>query len=159
MVNLKETFSSPIQIGLLVRDLDTVLKNFETILGMDHFRIADFPPSWDPDVVREYQGKKGDFKAKFCFYLWKNIEFEIIQPLEGENIWNDFLNEKGGIGLHHIKFAVESHAPVEEYFASLGIPVIQKGEGVGPNAGREWRFYDTFDQLGFDLEMINLVVE
>ena len=156
--NPNEVFTNPIQIGLIARDLEKTLENFNKILGMENFRIADFPPPGQTPV-RMYHGKNGDFTAKFCFYNWGNIEFEIIQPLEGENIWADFLNVKGDLGLHHIKFKVERHAPVHEYFASMGIEISQRGEGVGTNAGKEWVFYNTVDTLGFDIETLNEIIE
>lgn len=158
-MDLQATFHNPIQIGLIVRDLDKALANFKEVLGMDGFRIADFPPPDHPDVVRKYHGKDGDFTAKFCFYNWGNIEFEIIQPLSGDNIWSDYLDGVGEMGLHHIKFMVPEHEEVRKHFESLGISVSQMGEGVGPNAGRHWVFYNTMDKLGFDIEMLNSIVK
>jgi len=156
-IDPKKIFNNPIQIGILVDDLDKYLNNLESILGMGPWRIANFPPEGNEDVYREYHGEPSDFKAKFCFYHLGNIEIEIIQPLEGKNIWRDWI-DKHGPGIHHIKFLVDEHKDVEEYLNSKGINVYQKGASVGINKGKEWCFYDTYDKFGFDLEIMNKIV-
>jgi mannose-6-phosphate isomerase len=155
--NPKRTFINPIQIGILVDDLDEYLKNLEEITGMGSWRIASFPPESQPDVYREYHGEPADFKAKFCFYHLGNIEIELIQPLEGKNIWRDWI-DKHGQGIHHIKFLVPEHEESRSFLKEKGIDLYQWGASVGINAGKEWLFYDTYDKLGFDLELMNKIV-
>ena len=155
--NPKRTFRNPIQIGILVDDLDGYLKNLEDIVGMEPWRIASFPPDNQPDVYREYHGEPADFKAKFCFYNLGNIEIEVIQPLEGKNIWRDWI-DKHGQRIHHIKFLVPEHDDSKQYLKDNGIDLYQWGASVGPNAGKEWLFYNTYDKLGFDLELMNEIV-
>lgn len=160
MINPKETFTNPIQIGLIVKDLDTLFANLEEVLGIEKsdFRIASFPPEGHEDILRLYHGEPEKFTAKFCFLNWGNIELELIQPLEGNTVWKDYLeNTPNGLGLHHIKFMTDHQEPVKEYFDSKGIEMVTCGEGVGPNAGRIWAFYDTFKKLGFDIEVLNEV--
>jgi methylmalonyl-CoA/ethylmalonyl-CoA epimerase len=154
----KQTFLNPIQIGMIVEDLEPVVKNLEEILGFGPFRIVDFPPEGQ-DVKMMYQGKPAKFKAKFCFFDMGNIELELIQPVEGENIWSDFLKANGGMGLHHIKFSVPRHEPIRKYFESKGINISQMGASVGKNLGKEWVFYDTEDKLGFAVELMNSIVD
>lgn len=157
-INPTETFMNPIQIGLICKDLEETLKNFDEILGMKNFRINSFPPEGYEDVTRIYHGKRENFEAKFCFYNWGNIEFEIIQPLAGETVWNDYLGKlDNGLGLHHIKFAFDHTEDAVEYFESKGIERVTYGEGVGPNSGRIWSFFDTFAKLGFDVETLNTI--
>ena len=153
----KETFRNPIQIGMLVNDLEATLERLEKIFGIGPFRIVDFPPEGYADVPREYRGIPGDFAGRFCFFDWGNIEFEVIQPTHGKSAWSDWLDEHGP-GLHHIKFSVPTHAPSREYLAENGIDILQKGASVGKNAGKEWVFYDTEDLIGFTIETMNEIV-
>ncbi|MFI3174308.1 MAG: VOC family protein [Bacillota bacterium] len=152
-VNAKETFKDPIQIGILVKDLDSYLKKLDEVFGMGPFRIAEYPPQ-GATPYREYRGKDGNFTAKFCFYHLGNIELELIQPLSGDNIWSDHI-EKHGEGLHHLKFLVPEHEPVQKYLNENGYVISQQGQGVGPNAHRVWTFYETYQDIGFDLEIMN----
>lgn len=155
--NPKRVFRNPIQIGILVDDLDVYLKNLEEIVGMGPWRIATFPPEGNEDVYREYHGERADFSAKFCFFHLGNIEIEVIQPLEGKNIWRDWI-DKHGQGIHHIKFLVDDHADSKSFLSEKGVDLYQWGKSVGPNTGKEWLFYDTYEKLGFDLELMNRIV-
>lgn len=158
-MDTKQVFQNPIQIGIIVRDLEPLLENFRDILGMDGFRIAEFPPARAGMPMREYHGRQGDFVGRFCFYDWGNIELELIQPVSGESVWMDYLKATpNGLGIHHIKFMVDHHEPTDGYFEELGIPCVTAGEGVGPNSGRIWKFFDTFGKLGFDVEILNRVI-
>ena len=151
----EEVFRNPIQIGIICRDLEQTLENFKNILGMSDFRIAEFPPE-GKETTRVYHEKKGDFVGKFCFFDWGNIELEIIQPISGDSVWFDYLKKvPNGLGIHHVKFMAERQEPVKEYFDSLGIDRVLYGEGVGPNTGRIFAFYDTYEKLGFDVEILN----
>ncbi len=151
-------FNNPIQIGIIVKDLEKTLENLQNILGIGPFRIVDFPPEGEEDVKMIYKGEPAKFTAKFCFYDLGNIELELIQPLTGKTVWQDFLDKKGP-GLHHIKFNVPTHKPTREYLASKGIEVSQMGASVGKNAGKEWVFYDTEELVGFAVETMNEIVE
>lgn len=157
-IDPKELFKNPIQIGLLVDDLDKVTKNLEQIFGIGPFEIVNFPPAGNEDVKREYKGEAADFTAKFCFFNLGNIQLEIIQPLTGKSIWRDFI-EKNGPGLHHIKFSIPEHAPVRQYLESEGIEIEQMGASVGKNVGKEWVFYNTQDKVGFSIELMNEIVK
>ncbi len=153
-VNPKELFSNPIQIGVLTNDLEEYLDKLENVFGMGPWRIAQYPPEGEHPFT-EYHGKEGNFKAKFCFFHLGNIEIEVIQPLEGENIWADFIKEHGN-SIHHIKFLTKDHKSVENYMNKNGYEIIQQGQGVGPNADKVWAFYNTFSDVGFDIEMMNI---
>ncbi|MHB1393338.1 MAG: VOC family protein [Clostridia bacterium] len=152
------TFKNPIQIGLIAEDLDSTLENLQNILGIGPFRIVDYPPAEKKDLKRFYKGEPSDFTAKFCFFDLGNIEFEVIQPLTGKSIWRDFLDKKGP-GLHHIKFNVDEHGSAREHFESKGIEVSQMGASVGKNEGKEWVFYNTYDAVGFAVEVMNTIIK
>ena len=36
-----------------------------------------------------------------------------------------------------------------------GYTISQQGAGVGPNKNRVWEFYPTYDDIGFDVEIMN----
>ncbi len=149
----EEIFRNPIQVGVLVRDLDEYLQKLQDVFSIGPFRIAQYPPA-DEIPFREYHGKEGNFTAKFCFFHLGNIELELIQPISGENIWDDFI-DRHGQGLHHLKFLVEDAESVEKYLNKNGYYIYQQGAAVGPNKGRVWQFYPTYEDIGFDVEIMN----
>jgi len=76
----------------------------------------------------------------------------LIQPLEGESMWSDFLKEHGE-GIHHIRFNVPDVEPVIEYLAGHDIGVAQSGSGLRP--GTTWVNLDTESKVGFTIEIMN----
>lgn len=148
-----EIFRNPIQIGILVKNLEEYLQKLNDVFSIGPFRIAQYPPE-DEIPFREYHGKEGNFTAKFCFFHLGNIELELIQPISGDNIWDDFI-QKHGQGLHHLKFLVEDSKAIENYLNENGYFIYQQGAAVGPNKGRVWQFYPTYEDMGFDLEIMN----
>lgn len=151
--DIQKELGDPIQIGMIVRDFTKLQKGFCDLLGIQSFRMAEFPPDGSRPM-RQYRGKEGTFCGRFYFFQWNNIEFEVIEPTAGESIWEEFLAGRDA-GLHHIKFAVDRLEPVEEYLSQQGVCCAQKGAAVGPNTGKTWAYYDTRAAIGFDIELIN----
>jgi methylmalonyl-CoA/ethylmalonyl-CoA epimerase len=78
----------------------------------------------------------------------------LIQPLEGESIWKDFLREHGG-GIHHIRFNVDELEPVQAYLHEKGIDPAQHGSGIRP--GTLWMNFASEDLVGFVVEVMKVV--
>ncbi len=151
MVSLKEMFSEFVQIGVVVEDLDRVTKMLSEAFGIGPFRTICWPPADRTDVQKVYEGKPGNFTARMAFADLGPIELELIQPLEGQSIWADFL-ETHGEGIHHIRFNVPDLEPVVEHLARHGIKVAQMGSGLRP--GTTWANFDTEDKIGFTIEVM-----
>lgn len=147
-----QMFSDLVQIGVVVKDLDQTIKVLSEVFGLGPFRTLISPPPSRPDLVRTYHGKPAKCVVYQAFTEVGPLELEIIQPLEGENIYFDFLEEHGE-GIHHIRFNVPNVAPVIEYLARHGIEVTQSGEGLVP--GTTWINFDTEDKVGFSIEILN----
>jgi hypothetical protein len=78
------------------------------------------------------------------------VEVELIQPLEGRNAYQDFLDQTGG-GIHHVLFEVGDIDPVLQELAKSGVTVLQSGTGIRP--GTRWALLDTQKLLGFYVEL------
>lgn len=152
------TFRKVIQIGMVVEDLDKTLQAFEQLLGIGPFRVVEYPPADEPWCRREYKGQPADFTARFSFFHFGNIELEVIQPLEGESIWRDFLRTHGP-GLHHLKFSVDRLEPADRFLRQQGFACGQQGAAVGPNKGKTWAYYDLDGALPLCIELMNEVIE
>lgn len=148
----KQMFQTLVQIGVVVRDLDKVTAALSQVFGIGPFRTIDWPPADRADIQRFYYGKPGSFRARMAFTELGPIELELIQPLEGESIWADFL-EKHGEGIHHIRFNVPDVEPVIEYLAGHNVGVAQMGSGLRP--GTTWVNLDTERLVGFTIEIMN----
>lgn len=140
------------QIALVVRDVYAAIDQWSALLGVGAWDVRHFTQ----ETVRDFfvDGERVTEPFDFiCAVKWVgDIEFEIIQPIEGPNIYWRHLEEKGE-GLHHIKDVMpdEEIPAVLERFAQEGCPVIQTGW-----IDNDVHYYlDTFDKLGLVYEVGN----
>ncbi len=128
--------------SLVVKDMDAAIKYFEA-MGM-----GPFPPflggpgmSFTGKTVR---GKPEDYDMDLRLAKGDTggMGFELIQPLKGRSIYNEFL-EKKGEGIHHLAFMVDDIDTEIAEMEKKGFKVIQTG--AMPNT--RWAYFDT-DKLG-----------
>ena len=131
------------QIGIVVRDLHGMVATLKLLLGIDDFRIMEWPiEGIDPKAT--YHGEPGNFKLLLGFATVGNTQLEIVQPLEGQNIYSDFLEEHGP-GLHHFRLTVPDFEERVKDLKANGIENIASGTGV--HVGSEWAYFDTSKAL------------
>ncbi|ONI43327.1 hypothetical protein AN642_00520 [Epulopiscium sp. SCG-B10WGA-EpuloA2] len=149
-------FEDYMHVGIIVNNIEETLEKMQKIFKIDEYRINLFPPENvnKDDIQLMYKGEKTWFTARFCFIKMGNSELELIEPLEGNSVWRDFLNEKGE-GIHHLKFEVESLKETMDAFKEIGVECPQYGSAVGPNTGKIWAYFDTTKELGYVSEILN----
>lgn len=86
------------QIGLVVRDMDKVIDYYSSVFGLGPFTVYEFIPEkhWFmemPSYLKIMMGKA----------TWGDIEWELIQPMEGRSFHKEFL-ETHGEGVQHLGF-------------------------------------------------------
>lgn len=82
------------QIAILVEDVDKAMQNYWDILGIGPWDVRHFRPDTCHDfyVNGELQTEGFDFICAVCWH--EDIELELIQPIEGPNVYWDTLKEK-----------------------------------------------------------------
>ncbi|PWJ50536.1 VOC family protein [Faecalicatena contorta] len=141
------------QICILVDDLDTAMKNYWEKFGIGPWDIRHFTP----ESVRDFYVRGEHLTEGFdfiCAVTWEgDVEYELIQPIKGPNIYWEHL-EKYGSGLHHFKLVIQDDKELEEYVRGLevkGLEVIQTGW-----IDNDVHYYvDSREQLGLTLELGN----
>lgn len=129
-----------IEICIVTRDhkrtIDGLLR-----LGIGPWKAYTFTP--ENTTNQTYRGKPAEFSLKVCFAQGPNVVYEIIQPLSGPTIFNEFL-DKHGEGIHHV--AYDCHGiPWEERMAGFkerGFELAQSGSWQGRN---HFAFFETED--------------
>jgi methylmalonyl-CoA/ethylmalonyl-CoA epimerase len=139
-----------VQIGIIVRDLDSTIEALSKILGLGPFRFVVWPPD-RPNIKSTYYKQTKTFKFREALTQIGPIELELIQPLEGENIYTDFLEEHGE-GLHHLRFDVKDPEKFIHDMKQFNIDVIQSGTGTRP--GTKWFYLGTEGILKFTVELM-----
>lgn len=137
-----------IQVGLVVRDAEATARAWTERFNFAPARIVDWPhESTNPADVGTYRGQPGNFRMRLAFVETPSIQIEFIQPLEGDNIYSEWLEEHGE-GLHHILFQVDDPVAVA---AGLQAPIIQSGSST-IHPGAMWAYLDTQELLGCIIE-------
>jgi len=137
-----------IQIGIVVADRDRTTQLLTSLFGIGPFRFLEWPDR--PESKYYYRGVEEQVRIKQAFVQLGDVEVELIQPLEGHNGYQDFLDQTGG-GIHHVLFEVPDIDPVIHELAKAGVTVLQSGTGIRP--GTRWALMDTQKLLGFLVEL------
>lgn len=131
------------QVGIVTRDLHAIVFAFEQLLGITGFRIMEWPiDGIDPQAT--YRGEPGNYRLLLAFATVGKTQIELIQPLEGQNIYSDFLDQHGP-GLHHIRLTVPDFEERVITFEQRGIKNIASGNGV--HVGSKFAYFDTSNIL------------
>jgi catechol 2,3-dioxygenase-like lactoylglutathione lyase family enzyme len=118
---------SPTQIAWVTPDLDATETALTGLLGVRKWvRIPDV--HFAPDTC-SYLGKPADFVASISLSYLGDMQLELISPVRGENVYSDFLRDRGP-GLHHVCMEAESPEGFDAALAEAanhGAAVVQQG--------------------------------
>jgi methylmalonyl-CoA/ethylmalonyl-CoA epimerase len=145
----KVELKRPVQIGILVKDLERTTRLLSSLFGLGPFHFIEWPDRSDSKYY--YRGTEQHIKNRQAFLQVGPLELEFIQLLEGDrNAFREFLDQKGE-GIHHVLFEVDDIDAVIATLSKAGVGVLQSGTGIRP--GTRWALLDTQDLVGFLLEL------
>jgi methylmalonyl-CoA epimerase len=134
------------QVGIVVEDMDRAIEYYSATFGWGPFKVNDLEMK---EVT--YKEKLIDCRMKVARTRQENIEIELIQVVEGETPYTDFLEEKGE-GLHHLGIRVDDLHELLAKLAREGIqPVFHK---YYPEINFGFAYLDTDHIGGVMLELI-----
>jgi methylmalonyl-CoA/ethylmalonyl-CoA epimerase len=133
-----------IQVGILVRDVSEAAKNLEKLIGIGPFEILE------PDYRDlTYRGKSGKFKMRIALARAGSIQIELMQPMYGETIYDEFAQRRG-YGLHHLGIKTDNMEQSVKEMQEKGFRVIQSGN----RPGVKWAYLSTEDQTDVIFELL-----
>ena len=113
-------------VAVVIQDMDKAVEYYQS-LG-----IGELLPEFmlDSSTYTDYEvyGKKPDTidKTRMRFVqINPSFKLELVQPLEGEPIYKEFLKSEGE-GVHHIAYSVDDLKGETAKLAKKGIPVITR---------------------------------
>jgi len=117
------------QVGIVVRDVVRTAENYWNIMGIGPWEIRD----WGNHVLwdRTYHGRPAWAREKLAHTYLGDLELELLQPVEGDSIYQDWLEEHGE-GIHHLKFLCDDIDEVSAKLVAQGFPSIQSGHFGDP---------------------------
>jgi methylmalonyl-CoA/ethylmalonyl-CoA epimerase len=131
-------------ISYVVKDVNVAAHHFNVIMGFQFNR--QFDAVFANGMVR---GKAAHFEAKIAVAELGTFAFELLQPVKGNTIWKEFLDEKGE-GMHHFGALVTDLDSEISRFKALGVDLLQWGETEHAKVA----FFDTSKTTGMLLELI-----
>jgi 4-hydroxyphenylpyruvate dioxygenase-like putative hemolysin len=135
----KSPFSKIGQIGVVVRNMNEAVAYYSS-LGLGPFEALNVS-RYD----RRVHGKPGGDEHKNLLRVTQagNVEFELIQPVSGNSIQKQFLEQKGE-GINHLGFFVDDLEAEVAKLVKKGFKVINSVKYVG---GGGVAYLDT-DRIG-----------
>lgn len=142
--SLSNTFlGDMVEVCLVTADHQRTMEGLVR-LGIGPWRVYTFSPENTTDM--RYRGEPAEFVIKVCFARSGTVVWELMQPVSGPTIFQEYL-DRHGEGVQHIAFDC-SNAPLEERIAEFGrrgfVPV-QSGSWMGKN---RFVFFGTEEATG-----------
>jgi len=137
------------QYGIACRDVTGECRRAEG-LGAGPFVGARVPaPGWIED------GQKRSCKIEFALGAAGEEQIEFLGPGEGTRFYADALQGAEHL-LHHVGVYQTRSPEIEERLNQAGYPTAVKGGlRLGPLLAVEFRYFDTRDELGCYLEILD----
>ncbi len=139
------------QTAFVVRDLEA-----STAAYWRHFRMGPWT-GWTitPERVAtaHYRGKPARFSFRHALAWRGDVQFELVQPLEGPSIFAEHLDAKGE-GLHHIGMYVPDIAKGKADMEASGFTAVQGATGFGADGSGEFCYFETDDPICAFVELI-----
>lgn len=129
------------QVAWVVEDLEDAIERYSKTLGIGPWEVHYIEPPEHREM--SYRGRETECAFAVGYATIDDIEIEFVEPLDGDSIHQDFLDEHGE-GIHHLAcFEFEEVSEVVNAFENAGIPVVQDGKWHD----RHYMYFDTQEML------------
>jgi methylmalonyl-CoA/ethylmalonyl-CoA epimerase len=140
------------QVGILVCDLDLALERYARLWPLGRWRCWVYGPATVPHLT--YRGRPGTYSMRLALNT-ESPQLELIQPLEGPSIYEEWFAARGE-GLHHVAIFVESLEDAVASVTGAGYAVLQSGYGYGLDGDGGYAYFDTERDLGIIVEAVEV---
>ena len=136
-----------IQVGIIVRDIESTVQAWTRLLGVPAPEISITDSVEKTDA--RYHGQPTTGQARLAFIPLGQVTLELIEPIGEPSTWKEHLDAHGP-SLHHIAFEIDGMAERIAALAELDLALIQKGEYTG---GR-YAYLDGQKKYGAVVELL-----
>ncbi len=148
--------SSVDQVAVVVRDLDASMKRYVEEFGIGPWRVYTFSPDWIEGMT--FRGQEQGYSMRLALADVGGMMYELIEPVQGPNSYQEFLDEHGE-GLHHLGYFVDDLDVAIKEMESKGYGPLQSGRGIGTKGEGGYAYFETESALGHIVEAIEMPQE
>ena len=139
------------QVAILVPNLEEAVENYWKLFGIGDWHFYTYGK---PLVKRmTYQGQPSEYKMRVALSYLGPMRIELIEPVEGDTVYADFVEEHG-YGVHHFGMLVEDMEAAIVEAEAAGLVMTQDGAGFGLDGDGHYAYLDTEDKIGVTIELI-----
>jgi hypothetical protein len=140
-----------VHVCVVVEDVEEKARAFADKFGIGPFEIREKHYDKSKGMLH---GEPVEYTLKFGYAKMGTITLELVETLEGETLYKEFLEEHGE-GIHHI--GIPTPLPFDEElnkWTRLGIKPLMASRLEDPGEG--WAYMDTQNLVGCVLEILSL---
>jgi len=127
------------QCAIVVRDLDEAVRRWVGELGIGPWTGYRLEAPRLKEM--RYRGEEAEFSLRHALAWQGDMQFELVQPLDGPSIFADHLAFHGE-GLHHVgKYVPDHPAAVAEALAA-GFTPLQSARGFGAEGDGAFVYFE-----------------
>jgi methylmalonyl-CoA/ethylmalonyl-CoA epimerase len=126
------------QCAVVVRDLDDAVRRWSEELGIGPWTAYRLEPPRLKEM--RYDGEEVEFSLRHALAWQGELQFELVQPLEGPSIFADHLALHGE-GLHHVGKYVHDHAAAVDEALAAGFVALQSARGFGAEGDGAFAYF------------------
>jgi methylmalonyl-CoA/ethylmalonyl-CoA epimerase len=139
------------QIAFVVEDLDATVEQYHATFGIGpwHFYTYGAP------LVKKmsYHGRPSEYKMRVALSYFGPTRIELIEMVEGETVYADFVKEHG-FGVQHLGVLVDDMEGAIAQAEAAGFSMIMDGSGFGVDGDGHYAYIDTEKAFGVTYELI-----
>jgi methylmalonyl-CoA/ethylmalonyl-CoA epimerase len=143
------------QVAWVVKDIKTAETFFKDTLGITGF--SETMTIRAQDFEATYYGNGADAESLVSMAYSGGTFIEIIQPISGQSVFQDYLDKNPAVGLQHIAYSlpVAHFDQVISEFTDKGYPLVATYDT--PIA--KIVFFDTREEVGVMTELMGITKE
>jgi methylmalonyl-CoA/ethylmalonyl-CoA epimerase len=139
------------QVGFVVKDLEASVEAWYRLFGIGPWHFYTYGKPLVNRMSRH--GRPAEYRMRVALSWLGPLRIELIQPLEGDTVYEDFVREHG-YGLHHLGVLVTDMRGSLAQADTAGLAMTMDGAGFGRGGDGHYAYLDTEGRLGTTIELI-----
>ncbi len=139
------------QVAILVEDLEKAVESYWKLFGIGDWHFYTYGKPLVKSMT--YHGQPSEYKMRVALSYLGPMRIELIEPVEGDTVYADFIKEHG-YGVHHFGVLVEDMQKAIAEADAAGIVMTQDGAGFGHDGDGHYAYLDTEGKIGVTIELI-----